>query len=178
MHGFVVASDAGGRQYRGSRTEAFPCSTRMVAAVWPGFCQSGSSASRGLGKVNPDSPDTQRARGRSPTKSHHPPPNPARDPGHMRERCAARTWRGLQVAQLGHDRVYRPDVFGLPRFAQTRHYVLHGSKLVGRVADVERDGWEEFVQRWLPDILLIGIKLISVTGVALRTRTEMKGPTL
>lgn len=77
---------------------------------------------------------------------------------------AAKTWRDLQLAQIRHDRQFRPDVVGLSRFDQLRHYCLHLAKLVGHVAEELATPSPEFDDKWLPDILLMGIKLATVAG--------------
>lgn len=78
------------------------------------------------------------------------------------------TWRGLQLAQSDHDRYYHPDVLGLSKLDQLRHYSLHLSKLVGALAEAATAGpGQEFLERRLPDLLLFGVKLATVTGKAL-----------
>jgi hypothetical protein len=82
---------------------------------------------------------------------------------------SASTWRDLQLAQVTHDRYYHPDVVGLTKLDQLRHYVLHLAKLVGAVADIaagDGDRTSFFAHR-LPDLLLFGIKLATVTGECL-----------
>jgi hypothetical protein len=79
----------------------------------------------------------------------------------------ARTWRDLQLAQIAHDREYRPDVFGLSRASQLRRCCLHLAKLVGRLADevdASNEAASEFDEKWLPDLFLMGIKLATVAG--------------
>lgn len=77
----------------------------------------------------------------------------------------ARTWRELQVAQSEHDRHYHPDVAGLAKAEQLRHYALHVTKIVGAFAQ-PRDV-DELLAHRLPDTLLFGIKLPTVMGVRL-----------
>lgn len=79
---------------------------------------------------------------------------------------AASTWRDLQVVQLEHDRHYHPDVLGLHKSEQLRHYALHLAKLVAAVAGEpsDADTHADFLARRLPDILLFGIKLTTVMG--------------
>jgi len=81
----------------------------------------------------------------------------------------ATTWRDLQLAQSEHDRHYHPDVIGLSKFDQLLHYALHTSKLAGALAEVARGNAKanEFRDRRLPDLLLFGIKLATVTGKSL-----------
>lgn len=78
----------------------------------------------------------------------------------------ARTMRDLQLVQLEHDRVYHPDVLGLKKEDQLRHYALHLSKLVAAlVRATESDsGRNDFLQRRLADLFLFSIKLQTVMG--------------
>ena len=78
----------------------------------------------------------------------------------------ASTWRELQLAQAAHDRYYHPDVSGLTKADQLRHYAFHVAKLAGayaEIADATID-IEDFRCRRLPDTLLFGLKLATVTG--------------
>jgi hypothetical protein len=79
---------------------------------------------------------------------------------------AAATWADLQRVQVAHDRAYHPDVLGLARIDQLRHYAFHLSKLVGALADLGagRMDWDSFVATRLPDLLLFGIKLATVAN--------------
>lgn len=79
---------------------------------------------------------------------------------------ASSTWRELQLVQLEHDRVYHPDVLGLHKSEQLRHYSLHLTKLVAALAHEpsEREEHADFLARRLPDMLLFGIKLTTVMG--------------
>lgn len=80
--------------------------------------------------------------------------------------ASARTWRDLQLAQIEHDRVYHPDVCGLSKGDQLRHYALHLSKITGALAGCavgEVDATEIRCRR-LPDMLLFGLKLSTVMG--------------
>jgi hypothetical protein len=80
----------------------------------------------------------------------------------------ANTWHQLQLAQAAHDRHYHPDVIGLSKFDQLRHYSLHLTKLAGALAEVAQTGErEDFLGRRLPDLLLFGVKLATVSGKAL-----------
>ena len=76
------------------------------------------------------------------------------------------SWRALQVVQVGHDRAYHPDVAGLAKWDQLHHYALHLAKLAGATAavargDAHRDDW---LARRVPDMLLFGLKLATVSG--------------
>jgi hypothetical protein len=76
------------------------------------------------------------------------------------------TWRDLQLAQVEHDRRYHPDVIGLAKIDQLRHYALHFAKLVGATAEIAAGAGDraDFCARRLPDLLLFGIKLSTVSG--------------
>jgi hypothetical protein len=82
---------------------------------------------------------------------------------------AASTWRDLQRAQSQHDRDYHPDVIGLSKYDQLRHYAFHLSKLAGALAEVcvGELSFEDFCAKRLADILLFGIKLSTVCNQAL-----------
>jgi hypothetical protein len=77
----------------------------------------------------------------------------------------ARTWRDLQLLQVEHDRAYHPDVIGLTKADQLRHYALHLAKIVGAFA--EAADHEDLLRRRLPDALLFGLKLPTVMGARL-----------
>lgn len=76
------------------------------------------------------------------------------------------SWRGLQLAQIEHDRHYHPDIVGLAKADQLRHCALHLAKLVGALADLMVDNLDEadFRARRLPDFLLFGLKLATLGG--------------
>lgn len=78
----------------------------------------------------------------------------------------AETWRALQLVQSAHDRAYHADVVGLTKTDQLRHYALHVAKLAGATAGVARGEIDEadWLQRRVPDMLLFGIKLATVSG--------------
>jgi hypothetical protein len=84
--------------------------------------------------------------------------------GH-RAALEASTWRELQLVQAQHDRHYHPDVLGLAKDQQLRHYALHLAKIVGAFAEPRDD--RELVHRRLPDALLFAIKLSTVMSVRL-----------
>jgi hypothetical protein len=75
------------------------------------------------------------------------------------------TWRDLQLVQIDHDHHYHPDVVGMAKDDQLRHYALHLAKAVGAFAEPRGD--DELLRRRLPDVLLFGIKLPTVMGVRL-----------
>ena len=77
----------------------------------------------------------------------------------------AQTWRDLQLVQADHDRHYHPDVVGMAKDQQLRHYALHLAKAVGAFAEPREE--QELLHRRLPDVLLFGIKLSTVMGVRL-----------
>lgn len=81
----------------------------------------------------------------------------------------ATTWRELQLVQIDHDRAYHPDVFGLTKAEQLRHYSLHLAKLAGafaRAADGEI-AYEDMLMRRLPDTLLFGMKIATTVSFKL-----------
>lgn len=77
----------------------------------------------------------------------------------------ARTWRDLQLVQGNHDRHYHPDVIGLAKIEQLRHYALHLSKIVGAFA--EPAARDDLLHRRLPDTVLFAVKLSTVMGLRL-----------
>jgi hypothetical protein len=86
---------------------------------------------------------------------------------HGREHALeARSWNELQAVQYRHDQLYHPDVLGLQKLDQLRHYALHMSKLTGALGAAIRDdaAAEDFSRRRLPDLLLFGLKLATVMG--------------
>jgi hypothetical protein len=91
----------------------------------------------------------------------------ARPDGYDGHRAAleARTWRDLQLVQAEHDRHYHPDVVGMAKDQQLRHYALHLAKAVGAFAEPREE--QELLHRRLPDVLLFGIKLSTVMGARL-----------
>jgi hypothetical protein len=78
---------------------------------------------------------------------------------------AASTWRELQLVQSAHDRAYHPDVVGMSRLDQLRHYAFHLAKIVGAFAEDREE--RELLDRRLPDALLFALKLRTVMGVRL-----------
>lgn len=74
------------------------------------------------------------------------------------------TWRQLQCAQWEHDRHYHPDVLGLSRYEQLRHYAFHLAKLAGAAAASDGETERDFVERRLPDLLLFGLKLATLVN--------------
>jgi hypothetical protein len=74
------------------------------------------------------------------------------------------TWRQLQRAQWEHDRHYHPDVLDLSRFKQLRHYTFHLAKLTGAAAETRSGDESDFLARRLPDLLLFGLKLATLTN--------------
>lgn len=81
------------------------------------------------------------------------------------------SWRQLQLAQVEHDRVYHPDVLGLSKLEQLRHYALHVAKLAGALASAITGEVPEsdLLGRRVPDMLIFGIKLSTVVGERLPT---------
>ena len=88
---------------------------------------------------------------------------------------AASTWRELQLVQVAHDRAYHPDVVGLSRSEQLRHYAFHLAKIVGAFAEARDE--DEVINRRLPDALLFAIKLRTVMGSRLPDDPLPRGET-
>jgi hypothetical protein len=77
-----------------------------------------------------------------------------------------KSWRGLQQAQAHHDAVYHPDVAGLAKIDQLRHYTLHLAKLAWLLQDAA-DGGDiggDIANNRIPDMLVFGVKLATVCG--------------
>ena len=75
----------------------------------------------------------------------------------------AQRWDEVQVAQVAHDRHFHPDVFGLSKVDQLRHYTFHVTKLAGLLAEaLEQGKWDEFRDQRLADIAVFGVKLATV----------------
>ena len=80
----------------------------------------------------------------------------------------ATTWDELQVGQIIHDRQFHPDVFGMPKIEQIRHYTLHVTKLAGLFVDaIDNDEWDAFQRERLADIAIFGVKIATVCNVEL-----------
>lgn len=77
-----------------------------------------------------------------------------------------KSWRGLQQAQARHDAVYHPDVTGLAKIDQLRHYTLHLAKLAWLLQDAAdgQDTGGDVVNERIPDVLVFGVKLATVCG--------------
>jgi hypothetical protein len=80
-------------------------------------------------------------------------------------------WRELQQVQWQHDRHYHPDVLGLSRYEQLRHYAFHLAKLAGSAAQATTGDDHDFYARRLPDILLFGLKLATLVNEQLTTES-------
>ena len=89
---------------------------------------------------------------------------------------SATTWKQIQVGQLIHDRQFHPDVFGLAKLDQIRHYTFHVTKLVGLfLSCIEKDTWVSFQNDRLADIAIFGVKLATVCNVELpNTAVDIK----
>lgn len=90
----------------------------------------------------------------------------------------AKSWRQLQNVQYLHDLNYHADVAGLAKWDQVRHYTLHISKLAMLALDASTDSseqgsWHSFLGHRLPDIVIFGIKLSTVSGEKLSTDTSV-----
>jgi hypothetical protein len=89
---------------------------------------------------------------------------------------AIESWSDAQQVQYKHDIYYHPDVAGMPKINQIRHYAFHVSKLAMLTLDaaLEVEGGPDSLRTdfWtlrLADILIFGIKLATVTGERLST---------
>lgn len=76
----------------------------------------------------------------------------------------ARTWLQFQIGQIVHDRQFHPDVFGLEKREQMRHYSFHVTKLVWLMDRAARGDFplDKFYATRTPDIALFGIKLATL----------------
>jgi hypothetical protein len=74
----------------------------------------------------------------------------------------AQTWRDLQLAQLAHNRQYNPDISGLSKTDQLRHFAFHASKLGKSLVEQARgiSPKETFLKTRLPDMVIFSV-LIS-----------------
>lgn len=84
----------------------------------------------------------------------------------LRIMMAAKTWRQFQIGQVAHDRQFHPDVFGMSRYEQLRHYSFHVTKLVWLMDRATKGHLplDEFYAVRLPDIALFGVKLATLVG--------------
>jgi hypothetical protein len=92
--------------------------------------------------------------------------------------AAAKTWRDLQTVQAEHDRHYHPDVAGLSRYEQLRHYTFHVAKIAGALAqlsETESSEAKDFIERRVPDALLFGIKLATLVSEPLPEEPARQG---
>ena len=84
----------------------------------------------------------------------------------------AKGWDEIQIGQIIHDRQFHPDVFGLPKIEQVRHYTFHVTKLAGLLVDaIEKDDWASFEQERLADIAIFGVKIATVCNIQLPPRS-------
>ena len=75
---------------------------------------------------------------------------------------SAATWADFQVAQVVHDRQFHPDVFGLSKIDQLRHYTLHVTKLAGLLIDaIDSNDWPSFSPDRLSDLAIFGVKIAT-----------------
>jgi hypothetical protein len=90
---------------------------------------------------------------------------------------AASTWIDLQLVQLQHDRHYHPDVVGLSKHDQLRHYAFHLAKLVAAfvTSQVDKTARPDVITRRLADTLLFGLTLATVMGERLPDRPLPRG---
>ena len=77
----------------------------------------------------------------------------------------ASTWHDLQIGQLQHDKQFHPDVFGMPKYQQLRHYVLHIAKLPDYLSKaIMENDMAKFCQERLADVIVFGVKLATLRG--------------
>lgn len=75
----------------------------------------------------------------------------------------ALTWDAFQLAQIVHDRQFHPDVFGLSKVDQLRHYTFHVTKLAGLFLDaIDLGEWQSFKGERLADLAIFGVKIATV----------------
>lgn len=75
---------------------------------------------------------------------------------------SAETWAEFQIAQVVHDRQFHPDVFGLSKIDQLRHYTLHVTKLAGLLIDaIDSNDWQSFSPHRLSDLAIFGVKIAT-----------------
>lgn len=77
------------------------------------------------------------------------------------------TWRLLQTVQWNHDRYYHPDVFGLSRYDQLRHYAFHLAKLATAGLEAAAGNPGALFDMRFPDVLLFGLKLATLINESL-----------
>ena len=78
----------------------------------------------------------------------------------------AATWRDWQLAQLRHDRVYHPEVAGLSKYDQVRHFAFHLQYLtwLADEACASPALRNSYVVDRVPDVLLFGLKFATIAG--------------
>jgi hypothetical protein len=75
---------------------------------------------------------------------------------------SAHTWQDFQLGQIVHDRQFHPDVFGLSKIDQLRHYTFHVMKLAGLLVDaIDSNDWPSFGPKRLADIAIFGVKIAT-----------------
>lgn len=80
----------------------------------------------------------------------------------------ARTWSDIQVGQAVHDRQFHPDVFGLSKAEQLRHYTFHITKLCRLLLDaIDSKDFDSFTEERLADIAIFGVKIATTCNVRL-----------
>ena len=77
------------------------------------------------------------------------------------------TWHLLQEVQWNHDRHYHPDVFGLSRYEQLRHFAFHLAKLASAGAEAAVGDTGALFDVRFPDVLLFGLKLATLMNESL-----------
>jgi hypothetical protein len=80
----------------------------------------------------------------------------------------ATSWFDVQIAQSLHDRRFHPDVFGLSKADQLRHYVLHVAKLSGLFVEaIDAGKWRDFALERGIDIVIFGVKIATCCNARL-----------
>jgi len=92
----------------------------------------------------------------------------------------AATWHELQAAQYEHDRIYHPDILGLPKREQLLHSLIH---LVKSAADLAREDTAGRsvtglkAQRRGIDCVIFSVKIATLCGQRLPgTAPEVPSP--
>jgi hypothetical protein len=74
----------------------------------------------------------------------------------------AQSWRDLQLCQIAHDAQFHPDVVGMSKYDQLRHYAFHVAKLAGSYAEFILNDSKDNMDNRQADIIIFAIKLSTV----------------
>lgn len=78
------------------------------------------------------------------------------------------TWQKIQINQLIYDRQSEPNMLGIPKYEQVRHYALQITKLASLLFEAtENNQLKDFCDKHLADIAIIGVKLATLRGIKL-----------